>query len=294
MRFSILAALVGFTTAATVLPPTLKTGGTSTTTTTTYTSSSSSTGAGGLSTSVPLVSVGGGSGALTGVSDLYVSSSGSLGKGSGVGGGVGSGAVIVTSGSTGASNIVTGGVITDGNFPKANLGAISGSSSSLVNNNVVASGVIGNAIANTSTVNVSIDSLFSKLPSSAQIDSLILSADSVAILKTIQAVATETSLTCDQRIAYLLELLGRLRAAVQKKTFAADQLKIVVDTAAAEIIRLQGLIDANVVAIGKLGIDDLKKRLDDFTTQLQTAYAEYNKVQSQIPVLEAQVAGSEQ
>jgi hypothetical protein len=63
------------------------------------------------------------------------------------------------------------------------------------------------------------------------LDNLILSADSVALLKTIQAVGTNSPLPCGQRIAYLLELNGRLKAAIAKKSFAASQLKIVVDTA---------------------------------------------------------------
>ena len=50
----------------------------------------------------------------------------------------------------------------------------------------------------------SIDSLFLRLPSSAELDELILSADSVGILKTIQTVATDDSIPCQQRIAYLL------------------------------------------------------------------------------------------
>lgn len=62
-----------------------------------------------------------------------------------------------------------------------------------------------------------------------ELDRLILGADSVAILKTVQVVATDDSLTCDQRISYLLEILGRLRSAVEKKQFAADQLKIIID-----------------------------------------------------------------
>ena len=51
---------------------------------------------------------------------------------------------------------------------------------------------------------VSIDSLFLRLPSMGELDRLILGADSVAILKIVQTVATDDSLTCDQRIAYLL------------------------------------------------------------------------------------------
>jgi hypothetical protein len=117
---------------------------------------------------------------------------------------IGSGAVLTTANNSGATNIVSGQVITDGNYPKADLNGLYGASSTLVNSNVVAAGVINNAYANTSASTKSIDSLFSRLPSSAELDNLILSADSVAILKTIQAVGTNTSLPCDQRIAYLL------------------------------------------------------------------------------------------
>jgi hypothetical protein len=60
---------------------------------------------------------------------------------------------------------------------------------------------------------------------------MVLSADIVGILRTIQAVGTNETLPCDQRIAYLLEILGRVKTVVQKKTFAADSLKIVVDAA---------------------------------------------------------------
>lgn len=64
-----------------------------------------------------------------------------------------------------------------------------------------------------------------------EIDKLILNADSVAILKAIQTVATNDSLTCDQRVAYLLEVLGRIKAAVEKKQFHADQLKVIIEGA---------------------------------------------------------------
>ena len=122
-------------------------------------------------------------------------------------------------------------MITDGNYPKADLSVLSGTSSSLINNNVVANNVINNAYLQTQSPTRSIDSLFTKLPTSADIDNMVLSADIVGILRTIQAVGTNETLPCDQRIAYLLEILGRVKTVVQKKTFAADSLKIVVDAA---------------------------------------------------------------
>lgn len=70
-----------------------------------------------------------------------------------------------------------------------------------------------------------------------------MSADSVAILKTIQTVATDDSLPCAQRISYLLEVLGRIRAAIARKQFNADQLKVIIDGALEEIKRLEDEID---------------------------------------------------
>ena len=82
-------------------------------------------------------------------------------------------------------------------------------------------GAIRDAQSTILTPTRSIDSLFLRLPSSNELDELILGADSVAILKTIQTVATDDSIPCDQRIAYLLEVLGRIRCAIAKKEFAA-------------------------------------------------------------------------
>lgn len=61
-----------------------------------------------------------------------------------------------------------------------------------------------------------------------EIDKMILAADSVSLYKTIQTVATDDSLPCGQRIAYLLELLGRIKCAIQKKDFLANSLKVII------------------------------------------------------------------
>ena len=84
-----------------------------------------------------------------------------------------------------------------------------------------------------------IDSLFSRLPSSTELDELIASADSVAILKTVQTLASNDAIPCSQIVDYLLELLGRIRAAIEKKQFSANQLKIIIEGALAEIARLE-------------------------------------------------------
>lgn len=80
---------------------------------------------------------------------------------------VGTGAILVTADNNGQSRVASGQVIADGSFPAADFGLLQASSSLLVNNNFIAKGVINNAYANTISPTVSIDSLFSKLPSSS-------------------------------------------------------------------------------------------------------------------------------
>lgn len=220
MKSTVFATLAGLTLANNTLPTNLVTGSGVSSSTTYVSGQTTASGVlgSGLTASYQGSGVGGsglglglGSGLSTGFgsgvglgSGLAVSSSGSLSTGaaglsSGTGlGNIGTGAVLVTANNSGAANIASGQVIVDGNYPRADLIGLSGASSTLVNNNLVASGVINNAFANTSASTRSIDSLFSKLPSSAELDNLILSADSVAILRTIQAVGTNTALPCDQ------------------------------------------------------------------------------------------------
>jgi len=312
MKSSIFAALVGIATAggSALRSENGKYSGSSssssfTSTTTSYSKDGSTIGSGALSTVLPVYQVGGGSAAqLSGVSDLKVSSAGVLqtggvatGSASGVGSSgllsnVGTGAVLITSDNTGSSSIVSGEVISNGPYPTANIAEFNRVNAGYVNSNVLGANVINSALSTTVTSNKSIDSLFTKLPSSADLDRLILGADSVAILKTIQTIGTNESIPCDQRISYLLELQGRIQAAIAKKTYAATQLKVVIDGATAEITRLQGLIDAANRNIAGLGLDDAKVKLDTLVTQLQTVYDSYNRIQDQIPVLQAQVVGN--
>lgn len=103
-------------------------------------------------------------------------------------------------------------------YPKADLDSLYASTGNTKVTNKNAFRTIHEASKTSNlTPTRSIDSLFLRLPSSTELDELILSADSVAILKTIQTVATDDSIPCAQRIAYLLELLGRIRCAVEKK-----------------------------------------------------------------------------
>jgi len=111
--------------------------------------------------------------------------------------GLGAGYPGTTSSSTTTTTVRTTG------FPTAVFGP-SGSTSSQVVASSTAEALANAAFATGDNSAVSIDSLFLRLPSPGELDQLILSADSVAILKTVQTVATDDSLTCDQRIAYLL------------------------------------------------------------------------------------------
>ena len=74
--------------------------------------------------------------------------------------------------------------------------------------------VINQASQNLMTPNRSLNSIFLRFPSCSSLDRLILSADAAAILKTIQTIATDTSVSCSQRLTYLSELLGRPKTAV--------------------------------------------------------------------------------
>ena len=66
-----------------------------------------------------------------------------------------------------------------------------------------------------------------------------MTADSITILKTIQAVANDDSIDCGEKVNYLLELLGKIKSAAEKKQFSADRLKIIIEGAEAEIERLE-------------------------------------------------------
>ena len=60
----------------------------------------------------------------------------------------------------------------------------------------------------------SINSLFTRLPSLTELDSLIKQSDSVALLKTVQTLVNDDSIPCSESVSYLLEMLGRMRTAI--------------------------------------------------------------------------------
>jgi|JI61114C2RNA_FD_contig_71_1676879_length_1132_multi_2_in_0_out_0_2 hypothetical protein len=62
--------------------------------------------------------------------------------------------------------------------------------------------------------------------------------DVAGITKLLSVVATDDSVSCDNKIAYLMDLLGQVREAVRRKTLVHDQLKAVIDGAKGEVTRL--------------------------------------------------------
>ena len=85
-------------------------------------------------------------------------------------------------------------------------------------------GVISNARTDLSFSVRSIDSLFSRVPSTYELEEIISGADSVALLQTIQNLVTNDAIPCPAAFSYLLEILGRIRYTIVNKQFAIDQL----------------------------------------------------------------------
>lgn len=100
------------------------------------------------------------------------------------------------------------------NFPPYDPNFFDQSSGSSQSANQYTFSAINNAQSQIISSTRSIDSLFSRLPSSGELDELILGADSVAILKTVQTLASDDSIPCSYIVDYLLEMLGRIRAAI--------------------------------------------------------------------------------
>ena len=121
------------------------------------------------------------------------------------------------------------------NFPEADLNKINPEISSNENSDQKQLQLIKNVKKGSGSSTRSIDSLFSKLPSSTTLDKFISDADSVALLKTVQTLASHDSIPCSQIVDYLLQMLGRIRTAMEKKQFHANQLEVIIDGAKSEI-----------------------------------------------------------
>lgn len=213
----------------------------------------------------------GGAGSITLPSGL---SSGS-GSDSGFGGNGGSGAGVVVP-----------------SFPKADITKISviGSTNSQVTTSNIIS-TINNAKQELSTPVRSIESLFTRFPSKSELDKFADDGDTGAILKTLNVVASDDSVPCGTKISYLLELLGSVKNAIQRKNLLADQLASIIDGAKAEIARLQGEIDRIQKDRDALGIPSLETKVNDLISRLQVLYNQINAVKAQIPPEDARVQG---
>lgn len=165
----------------------------------------------------------------------------------------------------------------------------SGTSQQSLQNNI--NQIISSARGSTVSQQRSIDSLFLSLPSFTDIDRLILNADTVALLKTVQVVATNDALTCDQKLSYLLELLGRIKIAVESKQFSADQLKTIISGAQSEVSRIQAEINRLNGSITDLWIPEIQDQLNAALADLENSYAKFNALEREIAPKDAQVAG---
>ena len=54
------------------------------------------------------------------------------------------------------------------------------------------------------TTSLKFDNIFLRFPTCDELDRLIISADSGALLKTIQSIAIDDNVPCDKKISYLL------------------------------------------------------------------------------------------
>jgi hypothetical protein len=168
-------------------------------------------------------------------------------------------------------------------FPKAELLSLQGGSSNAQVTAANQNRSIRTAQTELSTPVRSVESLFSRLPSKGELDKLADDGDVAGIQKTLQVLASDDSIPCGTKVSYLLDVLGTVKAAIQRKTLAADELQAIIDGAKAEIKRLQGEIDRVQKARDALGLPDLLKRVNDLVAQLQVFYDKINAVKAQIP-----------
>lgn len=215
----------------------------------------------------------------TGSVNLPTTPAGGDGSGNGDGSGTGNG------GSTISVTIPT--------FPKADILKLSGGSTNpaVTAQNIV--NTINGAKKELSTPVRSVESLFTRFPSKSELDKFADDGDTAAILKTLQVVASDDSVPCGTKISYLLELLGSVKAAIQRKNLYADQLVSIIDGAKAEIARLQDEIARVQRDRDALGLPGLQTKVNDLVSKLQVLYNQINAVKAQIPPEEARVAGYE-
>jgi hypothetical protein len=169
------------------------------------------------------------------------------------------------------------------NFPTADLAKLNGGST---NSAVTASNIVNTikgAKTELSTPVKSMESLFTRFPSKAEIDKFADDGDTAAILKTINAVATDDSVPCGTKISYLLELLGSVKAAIQRKSLFVDQLVSIIGGAKAEITRLQSEIARTQGDRDALKIPAIEAKIAALVSKLEGLYGQINALKTQIP-----------
>lgn len=116
---------------------------------------------------------------------------------------------------------------------------------------------------------------YSALPTLADLDKVIDTADVVLITKTIQSVI-QSNLNCLAKLGYLSDFLGKIESYIAIKGFRARDLRTIIDEAKAQISVLQGRITDSEKEINGLGIAALKIQLNKSLAKLQSAYEDFN------------------
>lgn len=197
------------------------------------------------------------------------------------------------------SNTQTGGnggstiSVTVPTFPTANVFTLTqGSTSSAVTSANIANS-IGSAQSLISTPTDSFAALFTRHPSKANLEKFAADGDTAAILTTLKNLAADDSVPCGTKVSYLLELLGTVKGAIQRKNLAIDELTSIINGAKAEIARLQGEIARAQADRDALKIPDIEARIADLVARLQNLYNQINTVKAQIPPEQARIVGFE-
>ncbi len=177
-------------------------------------------------------------------------------------------------------------------FPKADLSKLTVGTTT---NPQITAGNLANTINDAkkelSTPVRSFESLFTRLPSKAELDKFADDGDTAGILRTLQSLASDDSIPCGAKVSYLLELLGSVKNAIQRKNLYADQLASIIDGAKAEIARLQGEIARVQKDRDALDLPGLQNKVNDLVAKLKVLYDQINATKAQIPPEEARVAG---
>ena len=174
-------------------------------------------------------------------------------------------------------------------FPAANTLSLQGGSTSTVitaNNaqSAITAGRIQNGIATDS-----MPALFVRHPSSAQQETFANTGDTAAILTTLKGLASDDSVPCGDKVQYLLQLQGIVKNAIARKNLAADQLAAIINSARAEIARLQDEIKRTQTDRDNLRIPDIESRIADLVAKLNVLYNQITTIKNQIPPEQARI-----